>query len=241
MILDIDASQLEWRVAAELSQDTVMIQEIIDGIDIHTDNAINFFGDIKFRQDAKIFSFRLLYGGTSYAFFMDNKMPSFSLKKWDGIVEAFYSKYKGLYQWQNNNYALVCRQGWYSAFTGRRWSFEPKRQRDGSFLYSRPSVCNYIVQGVSTGDIMPLVMVIVYKRLSNLNLLQDVKIINQVHDSIIFDLPSKHIDSVVALTSDIFTHIPKHVKDYWGYDWIVPMASDAKYGINWGDMTKYKK
>ena len=35
-----------------------MIQEIVDGIDMHTNNAINLFGDAKFRQEAKVVSFR---------------------------------------------------------------------------------------------------------------------------------------------------------------------------------------
>lgn len=59
MLLDCDLSALEWRVGAELSRDPVMIQEIIDGVDMHTNNAINLFGDVKFRQEAKVVSFRL--------------------------------------------------------------------------------------------------------------------------------------------------------------------------------------
>ena len=58
MILDADLSALEWRVGAELSRDPVMIQEIVDGIDMHTNNAIALFGDAKFRQEAKVVSFR---------------------------------------------------------------------------------------------------------------------------------------------------------------------------------------
>ena len=58
MLLDVDLSSLEWRVGAELSRDPVMIQEIIDGVDMHTNNAQTLFGDIKYRQEAKVVSFR---------------------------------------------------------------------------------------------------------------------------------------------------------------------------------------
>lgn len=238
--MQIDFSQLEWRVAAELSNDPIMIQEIVDGTDIHSDNAVNFFGDIAFRQDAKIFSFRLLYGGTAYAFFMDSKMPKFSLKKWEGIVEAFYQKYRGLKAWQDANYALVCKQGWYDAFTGRRWSFEPKKQRDGSFMYNRPSVCNYMVQGVSTGDIMPLAMIIIEKRLFKLDLLQDVKIINQVHDSLIFDTPKKYVDVLAEQCYNVYRGMGQNISQYWNYNWQVPLNGEVKVGYNWSDMTKLK-
>lgn len=60
LIGNADLSQLEWRVAAYLSQDPVAIQEILSGVDYHLDNALKFFGDAKYRTDAKIFGFRLL-------------------------------------------------------------------------------------------------------------------------------------------------------------------------------------
>jgi DNA polymerase-1 len=239
MLIDADFSQLEWRVAAELSQDPVMIMEIINGVDIHSDNAINFFGDISFRQDAKIFSFRLLYGGTAYAFYMDGKMPKLSLKKWEAIVEAFYTKYKGLKKWQDDNFRLVNYQGWYSAFTGRRWSFNMVTKKDGSKAYNKPSVCNYIVQGVSTGDIIPLAMIMVNNSLIKQGL-TDVLIINQVHDSIVLDSPEKDVDAVCRICYNVYRGMGKAIKEYWGYDWSVPLDGECKVGLNWGEMSKYK-
>lgn len=59
MIVDSDLSGLEYRVAAELSQDQLMIKEIAEGLDIHSANAINLFGDVKFRQEAKVLTFRI--------------------------------------------------------------------------------------------------------------------------------------------------------------------------------------
>jgi len=107
LILVIDLSQLEWRVAAWLSQDPVAMQEIIDGVDCHLDNAIKFFGDAKYRQDAKIMTFRLLYGGSAYAFYMDPKMPDFTLKRWNEIEHEYGRKYMGLMNWQQSNITKV--------------------------------------------------------------------------------------------------------------------------------------
>jgi DNA polymerase I-like protein with 3'-5' exonuclease and polymerase domains len=58
VLIDCDASQLEWRVGAYLSQDPVMIKEIRDGIDIHMDNAMRLFGDPEQRTISKVISFR---------------------------------------------------------------------------------------------------------------------------------------------------------------------------------------
>ena len=239
MILDADLSSLEYRVAAELSRDKVMIQEIVDGLDIHSANAINLFGDVKYRQEAKILTFRMIYGGSAYAFYMDHKMPSFSQKKWDSIVENFYTKYSRLKRWQDENFALVCKQGWYEAFTGRRWILNKERKNNGAVEYNRPSVCNYIVQGVSTGDIVPLCMITLNNILKR-NKLNDAKIINQVHDSIVIDCPDKYVEDVAHYAIHTFRRIPELVKSYWGYDWIVPMDGECKAGHDWKDMKKIK-
>lgn len=60
VIVNGDASALEWVVGAQLSGDPVMIQEIIDGTDIHTANSIAIFGSDAFRQASKTVSFRSL-------------------------------------------------------------------------------------------------------------------------------------------------------------------------------------
>ena len=59
MLLDADLSSLEYKVSAELCQDELMISEIVAGLDIHSANAINLFGDISFRQAAKVLTFRI--------------------------------------------------------------------------------------------------------------------------------------------------------------------------------------
>ena len=59
MLIDCDLSALEYRVAAELCQDSLMIAEIAEGLDIHSANAVNLFGDISFRQAAKVLTFRI--------------------------------------------------------------------------------------------------------------------------------------------------------------------------------------
>lgn len=166
-------------------------------------------------------------------------MPAFTQKKWDNIVENFYSKYPKLKRWQDNNYALVCKQGWYEAFTGRRWVLHKTKKSNGVVEYNRPSVCNYIVQGVSTGDIVPLCMITLNNILKREGL-TDVKIINQVHDSIVMDCPDKYVDEVAYHAIHTFRRIPELVRSYWGYNWIVPMDGEVKAGKDWKDMIKIK-
>jgi len=72
-------------------------------------------------------------------------MPSLGLKKWERIVEEFNEKYKDLIKWQNNNFREVINNGYLKTFTGREYIFTKYKQKDGSWAYSRPAVCNYPV------------------------------------------------------------------------------------------------
>lgn len=239
MLIDVDLSALEYRCAAELCRDPLMIEEIVQGLDIHSANAINLFGDVKFRQEAKVLTFRMIYGGSAYAFHIDPNMPKLGKERWEDIVESFYSKYKGLRLWQEANYKFVQQSGWYRSFTGRRYHFSKARKFDGSSEYSWPSVCNYIVQGTATGDIVPLVLVNTMPKLKAIS--PDVKLINQVHDSIVLDAPEKYVPDICETILQAFDDIPKLVKKHYNYDWVVPMAGEATYGNDWSSKTKYER
>lgn len=237
-MLTFRVSQLEWRVGAELSKDKTMIGEIIDGLDIHTANAINLFGSDKYRQESKTISFRSLYGGSAYAFFMDARMPKKSLEEWENIVASFYKKYSGLKAWQDANYKEVCKNGRLVTPTGRLLVFKKKRKPDGSWVYPRPSVCNYPVQSVATADIVPLAMLEIFNRLQAKKLTDKCLIINQVHDSIILDCvdDKKIIDNVCSICYTTFNDLPVLIKRWFGIDWITPLTGECKYGLNWGKM-----
>lgn len=242
MLIDADLSQLEWRVGAELSKDETMIKEIINGLDIHTENSINLFGDAKFRQESKTISFRSLYGGSAYAFFMDSRMPSKSLKEWEDIVNAFYKKYKGLKKWQDDNYKYVIKNGYLISPTGRKYIFKKYRKKDGSWEYSRPAVCNYPVQGTATADIVPLAMYHINKIINDYKLQDKILIINQVHDSIILDTINnkKIIDTACSICYDVFNDLPRLIREWFKIDWIVPLTGECKFGPTWADMELWK-
>jgi len=165
-------------------------------------------------------------------------MPKLGLNRWEEIGEAFYSKYSGLQKWQKTNYQFVCKHGFYKTFTGRHYKFSPKRKNDGTLEYPWPSVCNFAVQGTATGDVVPLVLVKLFPVLNKIS--KDIKLINQVHDSIVLDCPSKYLTDVCTEALTMFRAIPKLIKQQYDYDWVVPMDGECKYGEDWSDMKTFK-
>ena len=92
-------SIFDWTAAVYLAQDEVGLKEIWEGFDLHTDNQKKF--ELPSRLIAKIFLFRIIFGGTAFSFYKD---PDFaeakcSLDKWEEVIEKFYRKYKGIHQW----------------------------------------------------------------------------------------------------------------------------------------------
>ena len=236
-----DLSQLEWRVAAWLSQDPVAMREIIEGIDCHADNAVKMFGDAKYRQDAKIFTFRLLYGGGAYAFYMDPKMPNFSKGRWDEIVRQYNIKYRVLCAWQERNIMQVPRDnGFLYSPTGRiyRIPMEPHKKYPNTMVYKDTCIKNYPVQGTATGDIVPLAMNLIYDRM----MADPMKFIctnwmGQVHDSVIFDTMPHEVKALAKLVIDTFEDLPSIISNMWQVDFNLPMTGEVTFGKDYGSQT----
>lgn len=238
-ILGADLSQLEWRIAAFTSQDKIMCDEIRAGYDPHTDNTVHIFkvseGASNFdetRTTAKTFSFRMIYGGSAYGFYMDTKMPNFSQQKWADIVEGFYDKYQGLQQWQQDNISKVYQdKGLLYSPTGRIYEFH----RDGKG-YRKPQICNFPVQGLATADIMPLAMCIIWKKFRAAQFKS--KLIMQVHDSLIFDAISAEVRAIGQLCLDVFNNLPMYIEKMWGFKFNLPLTGEIELGRNYQQMKK---
>ena len=233
MIMSADASQLEWRVATDLSGDITMIKEIWEGSDVHGENAVNFFGDMSFRKVAKFFTFRMIYGGTAYGFYMDNKMPDFSKKRWGKIVGDFSKKYHGLIEWQNDNIRTVNDKGVLFIPSGRFFAF---RSFEGSFNVRH--IKNYPVQGFSY-DIISLVMLIIKRRMIQGGFKS--LMIAQVHDEVVFDMVKEEIRPLGKICLETFEAIPQLMKAYWGFQSKIPYAGAIKVGNDYEAMVEYDR
>ena len=245
-IINVDLSQIEWRMAAELSKDPTAIREIREGIDAHADNAIRFFGADKYprdskefsalRTDAKIFLFRMIYGGTAAGFYRDSKMPDFSLDKWKEIVEKFKEKYSRLMEWQKENYATVLKQGYLQTFSGRMLTFAKTAKYDGTYGPSEKAVCNYPVQSISA-DLIYLAMQQIMRKMREAGCKSE--LILMVHDSMVFDAFESEIDTISKISIEVFENLPKLCKDLFNYDFSVPLTGDVEVGLTYGDIVGY--
>lgn len=236
MILKVDASALEWRCAVELSQDTVGIQEIINGVDAHSDNQKRF--NLPTRLIAKTYLFRLIYGGSAYAYAND---PTFMVvskneKFWQKVIDETYNKYKGLSKWHNGIVQEVTLKGKITIPTGRVYKYEPESKR-GGLVFPRTKILNYPVQGFAA-DLIQIARVSAWRRLRD-----KATFFSTVHDDLELDLPNDPqlcYDVSVELEK-VFKDIPENLKRIYGYEMKVPLAGEVSFGYSLGDMKDFDK
>jgi DNA polymerase-1 len=232
MLIQGDASALEWRCASFLSQDEVASKEIWNNVDQHSDNQ-NRFG-LPSRLIAKTFVFRLIYGGSAYSYANDPNFAevSKSEKFWEKVIEEFYLKYKGLHRWHIKLMQEATTTKKVSLPTGRIYEFEPTL-RNGQRVFPRTTILNYPVQGLGA-DLMTIARVSLFNRMKGK--FNDAKLVNTVHDSIIIDCDDKHTDELSQMMLDVFEDVPKNFQKLFGVEFNLPMKAEVQVGNNWKDM-----
>ena len=248
MLVQADASALEVRVSAYLSQDVTLLQEIISGKDTHRSNQVMFHlpgwntedkehPDYKLgRLTAKVLIFRILYGANEFSFANDPAFTSINKSKqyWKEVIDAFYSKYQGIKHWHTKLVREAVETGRVISPTGREYRFQ---KYDGQ--YKETQIKNFIVQGTGA-DLMALARVSFYNRLKKLNL-KDCLLVNTVHDSIVLDMVPEHVEVVGETLHNVFNDIPANFKKLFGVEFNCPMEAEVLVGEDWENMNVLNK
>jgi DNA polymerase I-like protein with 3'-5' exonuclease and polymerase domains len=237
-LVNADVKGLEVVVAAELSGDKVLRQEILDKVDIHETNRDRFqLGEGKAgRLIAKIFKFRLIYGGSafSYANDADFKGVSTSVKFWQDIIDSYYSKYVGIKEWHERLIQTAQTTGRITIPSGRFFPFVPSNNKWGGGLdWPITTIKNYPVQGFGA-DLVMLARLEAHKRLKASGV--EYALVSTIHDSIVVDTPSGHVGLVAELLRDSVEAVPALCKQVFGYPFSLPLNAEVQYGPNKKDM-----
>lgn len=235
-IINADAKALEVVCAAYLSRDKIMIQEVRDGIDIHSANQLLF--NIP-RLQAKILKFRTIYGGNEYSFASDPDFAEISTspKYWKKILDKYFDKYKGLAEWHNSLILEVQNTGGYTTPTGRNFKFEMVRGYDGELKLPITQIKNFAVQSLGA-DLMSIARVSFYRRFKDSNI--NGILVNTVHDSIVCDVCSDDVLKVGLLFHDVFCDIPTNFKRLFGVEFDLPLLCEVSVGNNMKELTELK-
>lgn len=233
MLINGDAKALEWLTCVYLAQDPVGMEELRDpSIDMHTDNQRRF--DLPERVVAKIFLFRLIFGGSAFSYAHD---PDFSYvsndpRFWQDCIDKFYDKYRGIAKWHQALMREVQEHGKYTLPTGRTYVYK-SYLKQGIPTLPRTKILNYPVQGLGA-DLMMVARVALWRAMQRQKL--NAKLISTVHDSVLVDAPDSEVDTVVGLFFDTWDRLPQRFENLFGVEFNLPCRVEVQKGPVWGKM-----
>ena len=222
-ICESDFAQLEFRAAAFLSQDETAIEEINTGFDVHsyTAKVISDAGQPTTRQQAKEHTFAPLFGATGYG----------RSKAEEAYYIQFIDKYKGIAAWHKNLGEEAMRFNKITNVSGRQYAFPDISRRSNGSVTHFTMIKNYPVQGFATGDVVPVVLNEMYRRLEPMQSC----LVNTVHDSTVIDIHPDEVDQVLGMVNDMNEGLTDLVESVYGIRMNVPLLLEAKIGPNWLD------
>jgi len=250
LLVDMDFSQLEVCGLAEMTNDSVLIKEVNTGVDIHTANAAMWLGKPtsavtkEERQRAKVMTFQLQYGAGAKKIAQTLDIAESAAIS---FIEKFYEKYKAVktFHKQLSNFKIQNEDNDHITLfdlCGRKYTVGKKTDKaTGTTYFSLPELKNYPIQGFSTGGIVPVMCNLISENLSMLKVLRCCRIINTVHDNIMFEVNCEKVLELFRCIEFSFTMFPERFKQLFDYELKVVYNYDIKVGTAWSDMDKYTR
>ena len=224
-LLSADYSQIELRVIAALSGEKNMIEAFLQNQDIHRSTAAKVFNvDIQSvtreqRSHAKTVNFGIIYGVSAFGLSNQTELSRSESKE---LIDTYYQTYPQLKVFIDKQIHFARENGYVETILGRRRYLPDINSRNQVVRgAAERNAVNAPIQG-SAADIIKIAMINIY------NLLKDnklkTKILLQVHDELIFDVPKNELDFVKPL-------IKKTMEE--AYQFAVPLVVDLGIGKNW--------
>ena len=235
-LVAFDYSQMELRIAAFLSGDEKLVEIFNKGEDVHTAVASEVFGvpfdkvDKEMRRQAKVINFGIIYGMGINALRQNLGTDRESAQK---FYNEYFKKFAGLAEYLEKVKNDTYKKGYTETFFGRRRYFEGL---NSPLPYIRASAermaINAPIQGTGA-DIVKLAMSKVDEYLSENDLKEDVRLLLQVHDELLFEIKDSLVKKVSSEIKKIMENVipPKETKG-------ITCAVDVSVGENWGELEK---
>jgi len=217
-ILSADYSQIELRVLAHITKDPTLIDAFKNDKDVHALTAAAIFGvdlkdvDQNMRRIGKTVNFALIYGSSAYGL---SENLGISVEDAKNFINKYFDTYKKVKESQEESLKLAKQNGYVETIFGRK-RFLKNIKTSKSEL--RRIAINAPIQG-SAADIMKLAMINLYNELP-----KEAKLILQVHDEVLIELPEKIANKVAKTVKYCMENAVKLE---------VPLKVDVTIGKSW--------
>lgn len=224
-----DYNQIELRVIAHLAQDPGLVTAFQSGADVHTETAKRVFGveadavTMAMRSKAKMVSYGLAYGMESYGLAQRLGVPVGEATE---ILNAYFTAFPNVRAYMDASVVEARNKGYTETLFGRRRQI-PELQSPNFRIrqMGERQAMNAGIQGLAA-DVFKVALVRLDAALRENK--RDSRIVLQVHDEVILEVPVHERDVVRALTIETMRNaaqlsVPLEVNISWGKTW-----ADAK-------------
>jgi DNA polymerase-1 len=227
-LLSADYSQIELRLLAHFSGDPLLVRAYEENLDIHTLTASEVFGvpaetmDKETRGRAKAVNFGIVYGISAFGLAAQLGIPQAEAKAY---IERYFARYVGVKTFIEKTLEQVRREGSVRTMFGRMRPIPDMESRNPNQRgFAERTAINTPLQGTAA-DLIKLAMIAIDRQLAERKL--KTRMILQVHDELIFEVPLDETAEVEAL---VRTEMEGVVKLN------VPLVAELGFGPNWRDL-----
>ena len=226
VILSADYSQIELRLIAELSKDQNMMEAFSQGHDIHRATAAKVY-NVDFdavtseqRRNAKAVNFGIIYGQSAFGL---SQNLGISRKEASDIINEYFNQYTGIKKYMSDAVESAKEKGYVETILKRRRYLRDINSANITVRgFAERNAINAPIQG-SAADLIKLAMIAIQKEIEQRGLTG--KMIMQVHDELVFDVPKDEIEVFKKIILDkmsnaIKTSVPLIVEIGEGKNWL---------------------
>jgi DNA polymerase-1 len=228
-LLVADYNQIELRVIAHLAEDPGLIEAFRTGQDVHTTTAARIFGvapadvSIGQRSKAKMVSYGLAYGMEAYGLAQRLSIPVGEAAE---ILDAYFVAFPNVRSYMERVVAETRERGYTETLFGRRRPIPELQSTNHRIRQAgERQAMNAGIQGLAA-DIFKVALVRLDQALEEKGVQS--RLVLQVHDEVILEVPPAEHDAMAALTVECMAGaaelcVPLEVNVSWGASW-----ADAK-------------
>jgi len=227
LFLSADYSQIELRVLAHLSKDPAMVETFLKDRDIHEETALRVFGESSSlfkeeqRRRAKVINFSIIYGTSAFSLAKELETSTSEAQK---FIDRYFEKHPKVKEFLEKKVSEAKERGYSETILGRQRQVPELRHADKMAQQAgRRIALNTPIQG-SAADLMKKAMIDIWNELKKRQLKS--KMILQVHDELVFEVPDAETDVVETLVKEKMENVQPL---------IVPLKVHLGWGINWAD------
>ena len=231
-LISADYNQIEMRILADLAEVKELKKAFNNNEDIHSLTASQVFNvnikkvDQDMRRKAKAINFGIIYGISQYGL---AKQINVSNHEADEFLNAYFLKFPEIKIYMDNTIKFCRKSGYVNNIFGRRSHFNGINDKNFNVRnFQERAAINAPIQG-SASEIMRLAMIRLNKKFESIKNNKS-KILLQIHDELIFEVPVKEVKNITEIIKDEMTSVTE--SDLHTFS--TPLTVDVNTGDNWG-------